>query len=440
MDKRDEEQQEEEDQIQEEERQQQDNSVIGSLNDYHRSFNNLREGKNTARNSKAAIRNAARIARGATRAAQVGVRAVGILARLGPVGWTVILIIFLMLVILLFSGGGSPLPFGGGSGSGGGTNNGGNFVSSGGLDYYIPFRDSSILPPDIKDTIAKNWPNARLENFDIIVSEARAHGWNPSFLLTLWIEESGGQGVAQYDDPLGCAPDPNNPNSDIRIALGCVFRAYDSYPNDKFADFMCNYDQGANAPCVFNNQFFPKTIKSVYSTLVTTGPGALVLITPTPADLASASCPIPGVPVTCGSRDNPRGNPLCGHCNADTAYSSDMQNCTYEGINFAEDIGGTAGQDVILPTINNESLFWNFFAQNPSSIGVTIKYKAVNSKNQTFVIQFHHTEPGSWINNGNSGTVGSRICSTCNHVHVEFYEQKTTGFSQYYDASKTFCI
>lgn len=156
-----------------------------------------------------------------------------------------------------------------------------------GLDYSIPFRSTSVTvnnPEGIKTQIKNNWPNAQLQNWDIIVPQSIANGWNPTFVLALWIEESGAQGKTPYDDPLGCAPDPNKPNYDINISLGCLFRSFpaNEYANDKFADFMCMYSESKKAPCVFQtNPNFPKNIKYWYSQLVPSGPGALTSISVT---------------------------------------------------------------------------------------------------------------------------------------------------------------
>lgn len=161
--------------------------------------------------------------------------------------------------------------------------------STGSLDYYIPFRDSAVRPiplSDIQAQILSIWPNAQLQNWDTIVSRSIANDWNPAFLLTLWIEETGAQGKIPYDDPLGC--DPSHPTTDINISLLCVFNSFVSFTNDRFEDFMCTYggDGFHNAPCTFlvANPNFPGNVKTWYSRLVPAGTyGALVPTTPTSA-------------------------------------------------------------------------------------------------------------------------------------------------------------
>lgn len=372
-------------------------------------------------------------------------------ALMGPqakIGIVIALSIVILVIFFFGDGGGTPLG-GGGSGSGspgggGGSEGGGGRVGDG-LDYFIPFRDPSILPINIKNTIASNWPKAKLENFDNIVAQSKDHNWNPSFILTLWIEESGGQGVPA-DDPLGCAPDPKNPNDNIDVALGCLFGTFDSLTPDRFADFMCRYDQGANAPCTFNNKNFPITIKSVYSTLVKDGPGALVLITPTPQGLISASCPLSGgaSKVSCGSKFNSRGSPLCGHCNPETSYKDNMDQCDYEAINYAEDIAGAPGESVYLPSIDGNTIIWTYQREATSMIGVTRYYGGLDEKNgKKYWLQLHHVDSGSGVREGISGDIGAKICTTdknCSHVHVEFSTVDVGSGKIPIDASTTFCI
>ncbi len=369
------------------------------------------------------------------------------------------IIIILLIIIIQFFGPESPAsPFSSGETSanpgnpGNPTNpNPGNpgVNTGGGLDYAILINDPTILPDNIKQTIASNWPNALLQNLDNIVSTAKSHNWNPSFLLSLWIEESGGQAGTSnadgnpngYTDALGC--DPQHPTSNINSSLTCFFNQYGSYTKS-FADFMCNYSESKDAPCTFStNPNFPGSIKSVYATLVPNGPGAEINITPTTTPgggSVTATCPIRGGIITCGSKFNTVNN--CGHCNPNTDYASDMDQCTYNGINYAEDVGASAGTNVILPSLNGESIIWNFYNEQQSGIGSTIMYKGNDSHDITYVIEFHHVAGGSSVKRGLSGDIGAKTCtgdSRCNHVHIEFYKLPATGVQDYVDASKTFC-
>lgn len=197
------------------------------------------------------------------------------------------------------------------------------------LGYNIPFRDTTVRvknPDDIKNQVRASWPNAQLQNWDTIVNQSIANGWNPAFVLTLWIEESGAQGVVRYDDAIGCQP--SQPTTDINISLSCLFRSFpiDRYPNNKFADFMCMYSESKLSPCQFiTNPNFPKGIKDWYSRLVPDGPGALQIVptvTPIPVVASSAivTCPLSqngsgSFRFICGTFNNPRGGGPCGHGN-----------------------------------------------------------------------------------------------------------------------------
>ncbi len=149
------------------------------------------------------------------------------------------------------------------------------------VGYYIPFRNSSVrvINPDaVKKRILNSFPNAKIGNWDTIVSQSVANGWNPAFVLTLWVEESGAQGYPGYSDGLGC--DPSHPSTDINKSLNCLFQSFGTYSADRFEDFMCVYggDGFHKAPCTFNvsNPNFPRNVGSIYSELVPSGLGSIV--------------------------------------------------------------------------------------------------------------------------------------------------------------------
>lgn len=155
---------------------------------------------------------------------------------------------------------------------------------------------------------------------------------------------------------------------------------------------------------------------------------------------AAASCPIPNGTITCGSKNVPVNG--CGHCGI--GYDSYMSNCTYEGINYAMDIGGNDFQEVILPSIQNASISWTFVDEDPRGNQAIQQYSGTNlSTGEKYWIQFHHTSPGS----GNPGTHisgerGANICGNgCNmgHVHVEFARIDTTGKTVWLEAPNYFC-
>lgn len=168
-----------------------------------------------------------------------------------------------------------------------------------GLGYYIPFRDTTVQvnnPTQVKELVLSTWQQAQLQYWDTIINSSISNGWNPAFVLTLWIEETGashftktsmgGGGVPAGVDPdtgipfysnghLGCAP---SQEQTIEESLSCLFRNFSSFPNDKFYDFMCRYSEGILSPCAFTlNPNFPVNIKKWYSQLV---PGGITVINP----------------------------------------------------------------------------------------------------------------------------------------------------------------
>lgn len=146
------------------------------------------------------------------------------------------------------------------------------------LGYYIPFKDPAVRVADPEAVIRRirnSWPNAKIGNWDKIVSQSIANGWNPAFVLTLWMEESGAEGAANYDDALGCGY-----HSNIDASLTCLFESpnFKNLAAGEFADFMCLYSaSGSKAPCNFGDSiYFKDSIRSIYSELVPSGYGAVV--------------------------------------------------------------------------------------------------------------------------------------------------------------------
>lgn len=188
------------------------------------------------------------------------------------------------------------------------TGTGNQSSTTNGLDYTISFRDKSVQPiplDQIKSTIFASWPNAKLDQWQTVIDKSIANGWNPAFVLTLWIEESGAQGASKYDDALGC--DPSHPTTDLNKSLDCLFNSFPitTYSNNNFADFMCVYggDGFHRAPCVFvkENPNFPKNIKLWYQKLVPSGTGSLTIL-PTPTGNPSSGTNSPIVPVGQGGQ------------------------------------------------------------------------------------------------------------------------------------------
>ncbi len=129
------------------------------------------------------------------------------------------------------------------------------------LTYTLDFKNSlfSICPETknkVIQSVKSSWPNSQIEtSWDLVYNQAVTHGWNPAFVLTLWIEESGASGVPAYD--LGCLAGERN---NLQSQLDCLFRNYDSETN--FEKFMCLYSEG-HYPCetYVTNPNFPKNIK-----------------------------------------------------------------------------------------------------------------------------------------------------------------------------------
>lgn len=189
-------------------------------------------------------------------------------------------------------------------------------------NFFIPFRDSSVIPQDIKDQILQSWPNAQINNWDFIIEESIKNDWNPAFVLALWIEESGAQGVASYSDALGCAP--NQPTTDISISLTCLFSNFDSYGNDQFIAFLARYSGGPPENPFSNNPNFLTNLRSWYEKLVPDGVGAVSNIPYTPGGAKGLiSCPLNSPIITNGSRE------LGGHCSP--SYESQYGVCAKPG-------------------------------------------------------------------------------------------------------------
>lgn len=165
--------------------------------------------------------------------------------------------------------------------------------------------------------------------------------------------------------------------------------------------------------------------------------------------VVASFCPIPNGEITCGSKNKPING--CGHCGV--GYEDYMDNCDYEGINYAMDIKGNDFQDVILPSVNGVQISWTWVDQTheklPSEEGgpqAIQRYSGTNtSTGEKFWIQFHHTRPGS----GNQGTHtsgerGANICgdgcSPEKHVHVEFAKlDSLSGKPMWQEAPDYFC-
>jgi len=357
-------------------------------------------------------------------------------SRLSSVGkkgaWRFAVLLFVgmfgLSLLTAFTGAGTP-----GTGTTpGGT--GGTGGTGGGLDYTIPFKDPSVRPLDIRDQVRARWSNAQLQNWDTIVQQSITAGWNPAFVLALWIEETGAQGVPNYTDPLGCAV--NQPTTDINISLGCLFRTGASFSNNQFADFMCRYSEGLGkpAPCQFTtNPNFPTNLKSWYSRLVPSGPGAIQTITPAPVTGAVASCPIPGGVISNYSYQYASTHPgTPGHCYGGYDYTC---HCGTTGrrakaIDVRDTTRSPSGIIVKLPQINGQDADWTLITKNypvdqSEGGGVGNTFRAALGTD-TWYLDTLHLNPTTMVS-GTSYRSGAQISTTAtDHVHMTMGKNITT--------------
>jgi len=134
------------------------------------------------------------------------------------------------------------------------------------LNYTIDYRNPNVtISAEAKAEairIALNsWPNSKLEShWDYVHDRAVAAGWNPAFVIALWIEESGASGLYTYD--VGCL---GASRGDLVGQLDCLFAR--PYANTSFEEFMCTYSEG-HYPCEFTlNPNFPGNLKEWYDRL-----------------------------------------------------------------------------------------------------------------------------------------------------------------------------
>lgn len=298
------------------------------------------------------------------------------------------------------------------------------------LDYKVPFRDSNVSIEagrvnNIKDIIKLSWPNAKLDNWDTIVLQSIAAGWNPAFVLALWIEESGAQGVVdaegnpKYSDPLGCAP--HQPTDDINISLKCLFDNFSKYQD--FQQFMETYSGGPAGNPFGNNPNFTFNIRSWYSTIIPAGsPGAIEIITP-PAGIL-ASCPVSGGVIKTPSYSV---SPTTGHCSP--SYGS----CPAESRRAKSIDVDTGGGDVIFPTIDSQEVDWyylNQFSLNKptdceggrSDCGVGVVFQA-RLESTMWTLHLLHLDPRTTLfnvaaPNKSGATAGKTVSGVYVHINI----------------------
>lgn len=288
--------------------------------------------------------------------------------------------------------------------------------SMGDINYLIPVRDTSVAPRDVKAQILRSWPNAKTEFWDSIIEWSKTNGWNPAFVLTLWVEESGAQHF-QNADPIGCTlgEDISDPRQKLDASLSCLNKFISAhfaagYSDTMFPKFMCIYSEG-HYPCTFNRNNFPAAIKDWYSIIA----GLNLIITPSPSPSPqpvpisglALSCPLGNnIAITCGSINNPSSNG-CAHGNP-TRYqpckSPPYASCPNGGhtdqLKAAIDVDlvgrNSANATVSLPLINNSSSQDWALVEGPVFISSDWGYKAVYRtlyNNQEIKIDLTHINP-----------------------------------------------
>ncbi len=149
------------------------------------------------------------------------------------------------------------------------------------IGYAIPIRDTSVIP-NTSNTIAQavqslcggqGYGEPHLELWQDLIQASVDKGWNPSFVSALWIEETGAQCPAVYDDAVGCGNDPNKSSPDAKkrlfnYALPCLDSFFTNwfprgYSNDQFQKFMCIYADGPSGYPACNSSKYTGFISRV---------------------------------------------------------------------------------------------------------------------------------------------------------------------------------
>lgn len=144
------------------------------------------------------------------------------------------------------------------------------------LGYYINFRSSGDQFRSDWIQVAQDYlqgqgwvPNGIQDgDYQTIINFAQPNGWNPVFLVALWIEETGASyftNIGVSNEHLGCAP--SVPKS-LEESLDCIQRNFSEYTNDMFEEFMCRYSEGFAPCCPCNfviNPNFPARIRYFYN-------------------------------------------------------------------------------------------------------------------------------------------------------------------------------
>ncbi|KKR34014.1 MAG: hypothetical protein UT63_C0008G0013 [Candidatus Gottesmanbacteria bacterium GW2011_GWC2_39_8] len=128
----------------------------------------------------------------------------------------------------------------------------------------------------VKEKVKKSWPNSEINNWQNLEKKAAEKGFNPAFVLALWIEESGGSAYGDFKEvggvwDLGCRYGSDRkqmPKNDLDGQIDCLVNK--SYlDSTDYQKFICSYSGEGNQPCTFkNNPNFPKNLRKWYECIV----------------------------------------------------------------------------------------------------------------------------------------------------------------------------
>jgi hypothetical protein len=146
-------------------------------------------------------------------------------------------------------------------------------VNTGGsVGYYIPFRDNTVVPAPFETF--KNIGLVRTnglplygesllrQKYNFVVNYSKNAGWNPAFMLTLWVEESGATTNIGY---LGCCLGSIEENLPAGINAPFFRNKTD------FEDFMWDWCGPNTTTICSNNPNFIGNVALVYDQLVPCG-------------------------------------------------------------------------------------------------------------------------------------------------------------------------
>ncbi len=152
------------------------------------------------------------------------------------------------------------------------------------LGFSIPMHKTSCKITNLEAvaTFAKQWANKQegydnvMKYYKTIEEYAVKAGWNPAFLVALWIEETAAGSVGKQE--MGCVYDFGKPGSadpSVCGQLSCIF----NYPiRNSTYDFLCSYGGKGGVGCTTfyinaanDNRCFPSNLRGSYQKVVSLG-------------------------------------------------------------------------------------------------------------------------------------------------------------------------